>query len=71
MTLLNLFFLLPNVLLQKNTISGEKKRTKREIFASIVIYRVTPRVFFFQIKTETGICFLFFFKFSLAFIYFV
>ena len=69
MTLLNLFFLLPNVLLQKNNISGEKRGRRRKS-SHRLWYVESPREFFFQFKTETGICFLFF-LFSLAFIYFV
>lgn len=47
-----------------------KKRTKRKIFASIVIYRVTPRFFFFSLRQKRESVSSFFW-FSLAFIYFV
>ena len=64
MTLLNLFFFFAKCFITEKYCIRRKQRTKKEIFASIVISRVTPRVFF-QFKTETGICFLFFFYFLL------
>lgn len=62
-TLLNLFFLLPNVLLQKNIISGEKSGRRRKS-SHRLWYIESPRGFFFQFKTETRICFLFLLIFS-------
>lgn len=48
-----------------------KKWTKKEIFASIVIYRVTSRFFFFFSLRQKRESVSSFFWFSLAFIYFV
>lgn len=51
MTLLNLFFLLPNVLLQKNNISGEKRGRRRKS-SHRLWYVESPREFFFNLRQK-------------------
>ena len=64
-TLLNLFFLLPNVLLQKNNISGEK-RGRRGKSSHRLWYVESPREFFFNLRQkQESVSSFFFFYFLL------
>ena len=64
MTLLNLFFFFAKCFITEKYCIRRKQRTKKEIFASIVISRVTPRVFFFSLRQKQESVSSFFFIFS-------
>ena len=66
MTLLNLFFFFfAKCFITEKYCIRRKKRTKKEIFASIVISRVTPRVFFSSLRQKQESVSSFFFNFLL------